>query len=152
MSWDRPGMSQMIGFILNYLWLQWQSGYSDTYPMSRGCHCKRGPLYPLGQVLAIFEPQRGFFLYTVQCTVMRPNMFNTTDEADHFEINSTVMKTKSRIDYHAKIDRGKRRYSVMQSVPEPDRYGALYTCTCTQSCISWWRSMFMGLWVVRAQV
>ena len=25
--------------------LQWQSGYSDTFTMSRGCHCKRGPLY-----------------------------------------------------------------------------------------------------------
>ena len=36
--------SQMIGLLLNYLWLQWQSGYSDTFPMSRGCHCKRGPL------------------------------------------------------------------------------------------------------------
>ena len=35
----------MIALSLNYLWLQWQSGYSDTFPMSRGCHCKRGDLY-----------------------------------------------------------------------------------------------------------
>ena len=38
----------MIGLLLNYLWLQGQSGYSDTFTMSRGCHCKRGDLYTLG--------------------------------------------------------------------------------------------------------
>ena len=38
-------MSQMIGSLLNYLWLQWQSDYSETFPMYRGCHCKRVPLY-----------------------------------------------------------------------------------------------------------
>ena len=42
--------SQMIGLLVNYLLqsyynLQWQFGYSDTFPMSRGCHCKRGDLY-----------------------------------------------------------------------------------------------------------
>ena len=41
----------MIGLLLNYLWLQWQSGYSDTFPMSRRCHCKRGPLYHCLSVL-----------------------------------------------------------------------------------------------------
>ena len=40
-------ISQMIDSLLNYLWLQWQSVYSDTFSMSRGCHCKRGPLYNL---------------------------------------------------------------------------------------------------------
>ena len=41
---DTFGMSQMIGLVLHSLWLQWQSGYSDTFPTSRGCHCKRGKL------------------------------------------------------------------------------------------------------------
>ena len=49
---DTFGMSQMIGLLLSYLWLQWQSGYSGTCPMSPGCHCKRGPLYQHGPRLA----------------------------------------------------------------------------------------------------
>ena len=32
-------------FVTKFLWLHWQSGYCDTYLMSRVWHCKRGPLY-----------------------------------------------------------------------------------------------------------
>ena len=39
----------MIGLLLNYLRLQWQSGYSDTFPKSQRCQCKRGTLYFLLQ-------------------------------------------------------------------------------------------------------
>ena len=35
----------MIGLLLNYLCSKWKFGYSDTFPMYRGCHCKRGDLY-----------------------------------------------------------------------------------------------------------
>ena len=31
--------------LIKPLCLQWQSGYSDTFPMSQWCHCKRGSLY-----------------------------------------------------------------------------------------------------------
>ena len=27
-----------------FVWLQWQCGYSNTFPLSRGCHCKQGRL------------------------------------------------------------------------------------------------------------
>ena len=37
----------MIGCLVNYLCLQRQFCYSDTFPISRGCHCKRGDLYEL---------------------------------------------------------------------------------------------------------
>ena len=36
---------QKESFYTKKCWLEWHHAYSDTFPLCRGCHCKRGSLY-----------------------------------------------------------------------------------------------------------
>ena len=75
----------MIGLLLNFLCLQWQSGYSDTFPRSRVCHCKRGPLYLLTATLS--PCPKGVTLTKGVCTsVSCPLSFRLRE----FEVNRVL--------------------------------------------------------------